>query len=97
MNGPPVMTNGQRFDVRGTLSSKPFATSNGSLQHNLIVKAGTIREYAGDKDMNNIKVLAKISSDMRHTDKFTTFILETNRVVKYVITTFTVYTPGNNC
>lgn len=80
---------GQRIYVFGNLSSKPFSLDDGRLRQKLIVKSKYMRLRGQDqslhtKDQNSIKMLAKISSDIRHTEKYCLFTLTSTHSPKYV-------------
>lgn len=75
---------GERIYVFGNLSSKPFALDDGRLRQKLTIKSKYIRlrghvrnlEHGSPtNDQNNVKILAKISSDIRQTDKYVLFTL----------------------
>lgn len=71
---------GERIYVFGSLSSKPFTLDDGRLRQKLTIKSKYIRFRGHErrvqtKDENNVKILAKITSDIRHTDKYSLFTL----------------------
>lgn len=83
---------GARIYVFGNLSSKPFPLDDGRLRQKLIIKSKYIRFRGHDrhlqtKDENNVKILAKITSDVRHTDKYTLFTLASTHNPKYTDST----------
>lgn len=83
------MAMGERIYIFGNLSSKPFSLDDGRLRQKLIIKSkysrmrGHERNVENIKDQNNVKILAKITSDIRHTDKHSLFTLSSNHTPKY--------------
>lgn len=81
---------GQRIYIFGHLSSKSFTLDDGRLRSKLTIKSkylrlrGHERKTDHPEDLNNVKILAKISSEIQHTDKYSLFTLASNHVPKYV-------------
>lgn len=75
------MTIGDRIYVFGHLSSKPFSLDDGRLRQKLTIKSKYIRLRGHErhtdksKDVNNVQMLAKITSNVHHTDKYSLFTL----------------------
>lgn len=82
------MSMGHRIYVFGSLSSKPFSLDDGRLRQRLTIKSKYIRlrgheRNTESKDLNNVKILAKITSEIRHADKYTLFTLGSSHTPKY--------------
>lgn len=84
------MTNGDRIYVFGHLSSKPIPLDDGRLRQKLTIKSkyirlrGHERNTENSKDMNNVQMQAKITSDIHHTDKYSLFTLVISHTPTYV-------------
>lgn len=81
---------GERIYVFGLLSSKPFSLDDGRLRQKLIIKSKYIRLRGHErsvlaKDENNVKILAKIISDIRNTNKYSLFTLASIHSPKYAM------------
>ncbi|XP_031641029.1 uncharacterized protein LOC116352516 [Contarinia nasturtii] len=72
-----LLTVGQRIYIFGHLNSKPFTLDDGRLRQKLTIKS-TYHRLRGEsntadnthvKDQNNAKIVGKITSDIRITDK----------------------------
>lgn len=80
---------GERIYVFGNLSSKPFSLDDGRLRQKLTIKSkyvrlrGHERNQENLKDENNVKILAKISSDIHHAENHSVFTLEISHIPKY--------------
>lgn len=86
------MTIGQRIYVDGIVRSRPFTLDDGRSRQRLIIKSTCVQlrqpeHNADDKDVNNVKMIAKICSEIRHTYHYTVFTLEANYTPKYVTST----------
>lgn len=86
------MSQGNRIYVFGHLSSKPFTLDDGRLRHNLVIKAKYMRLRGHERnvetvenveDQNNVKMLAKISGDIRHEKTHSLFTLAASHSPKY--------------
>lgn len=84
------MSQGNRVYVFGSLSSKPFSLDDGRLRYSLIIKSKYLRLRSHEhnmqsktKDVNNVKILAKISTDIHHTNDHTLFTLVSSHTPKY--------------
>ncbi|XP_055313140.1 uncharacterized protein LOC129574749 [Sitodiplosis mosellana] len=82
------MSMGERIYIFGNLSSKPFSLDDGRLRQKLIIKSkysrlrGHERNIENKNDQNNVKILAKITSDIRHADNHSLFTLSSNHMPK---------------
>lgn len=83
------MAAGERIYVFGNLSSKQFSLDDGRLRNRLTVKSRYIRLRGHERnvdnrssDQNNVKIMAKVTSDMHHTDKYTLFTLASTHTPK---------------
>lgn len=81
---------GERIYIFGVLSSKSFSLDDGRLRQKFIIKSKYIRVRGHDrsveaKDENHVEILAKITSDIRHTDKYSLFTLASTHRTKYVM------------
>lgn len=83
-----MLSPGERVYVFGSLSSKPFSLDDGRLRQHVTIKAKYIRLRGHEKDLdtardqNNIKILAKICSEIRHTENYSLFTLVTTHKPK---------------
>lgn len=89
------MTIGQRIYVFGNLSSKPFSLDDGRLRQRLIIKSKYVRlrgyeKGSDNRDLNNVKMMARICSDIKHTDAYTLFTLEASHNPKYATIYFSL-------
>lgn len=79
---------GERIYVLGHLSSKPFQLDDGRLRQKLVIKSKYI-QFRGHElksqatDENNVIILAKIVSEIQHTDKHILFTLASTHTPKY--------------
>lgn len=92
------MAIGQRIQIDGIIRSKQFFLDDGRPRQRLIIKSNNVRLQKTDRntdhrDVNNVKMIARICSEIRHTLYYSQFILEANHVVKYATATF----PVLNC
>lgn len=86
------MTIGQRIYVDGIVRSKRFTLDDGRSRHRVVIKSNCVQLRhpelnADDKDVNNVKMMAKICSEILHTYHYTVFELEAKYTPKYVTTT----------
>lgn len=78
---------GERVYIFGSLSARQFSLDDGKLRQKLVVKAKYFRQRghtqnSDEEDVNNIKISAKIKSDIRHTDKYSLFTLISSHIPK---------------
>lgn len=84
------MSMGERIYIFGNLSSKPFSLDDGRLRQKLTIKSkysrlrGHERNVENNKDQNNVKILAKITSEIRHAENHSLFTLSSIHAPKYV-------------
>lgn len=81
---------GERIYVFGVLSAKPFLLDDGRLRQKFIIKSKYIRLRGHErgvqvKDENNVQIQAKITSDIRHTDRYSLFTLASMHKTKCVM------------
>lgn len=85
-----LISSGQRIYIFGSMSSKPFSLDDGRLRQKVTIKSKYVRLRGHERnediinDQNNVKILAKITSNFRHTDNYSLFTLESNHIPKYV-------------
>lgn len=80
---------GERIYVFGFLGSKQFSLDDGRLRQKLTIKSNYIRlrgheHSVQSKDVNNVKISAQITSNIRTTDKYSLFTLALMHSLKYV-------------
>lgn len=87
---PKCMSAGERIYIFGNISSKPFSLEDGRLRQSLTIKSKYARLRINDrnvpniKDINNVQIVAKIVSEIRHTNKYALFTLASTHIPKYV-------------
>lgn len=87
------MCMGDRIYIFGHLSSTPFSLDDGRLRQRLTIKSKYMRlrgherntDSKDSKDVNNVKILAKITSDIHLSEKYAVFTLVSNHIPKYVL------------
>lgn len=86
------LTIGDRIYVFGLLSSKPFTLDDGRVRQRFIIKCvyHRLRGHTDSRssfdvqDQNTVKIVGKISSDVRRTDKHVLFTIACNHTPKYI-------------
>lgn len=87
---------GERIYVFGVLRSKPFSLDDGRLRHKFVIKSKYMRLRGHErsvqvKDENHVEILAKITSDIRHTDKYSLFTLASKYKTQYAMIYIVVF------
>lgn len=80
-----------RVYVAGYLSSKNQFLDNGQIRHILTIKGHHIQlkerneTTAAENDINQIKILAQICAEIRHTDKYSLFTVMATHTPRYFL------------
>lgn len=79
-----------RVYVSGHLSSKNLSLDDGRIRHALTIKGTHFQlkdkneSTAAENDINQIKIMAQICAEIRHTDQYSLFTLMTTHAPRYV-------------